>query len=440
MNIKIKNAILELVKRANVKSVSVSCSENFEIEKLICSKTSLLVIGSDVCFYGTVLGCYFAKKSMPEFKFRKEVDERLDFINYFLSEDIDKVASIILLKTILPYTKYKNDYGNRMINNYKNEFSTLHKKMKEEIKTNSIHLNDFIIADIYSALDKIPDDSLFVNYLPFSKNANDILDTIFLGEKENYRKSNAKKETEHLLDKLFELNKIFIIISGSEIIKYGKSLNAKIQTSSSCYYIYTNITGNKSYISNKCPKQKLISLPLPKISKEDKIGEITIRMLSTEQFDELRLVYLSKKIKELAPSNIRFGLFSGGKLFGAFGFTSDYIKRIPNEIEKPSIYLMTDLAVSPTCETRLSKLVLYCILSREVKLLAERFFSKEVKTIYTNVFTDKNSSVKYRGVFDLFKKQVIEQDSPLNNLGYTATMGKFSLKEACEKWRQKSLK
>lgn len=131
MNIKIKNAILELVKRANVESVSVSCSENFEIEKLICSKTSLPVIGSDVCFYGTVLGCYFAKKIMPEFKLRKEVDERLDFINYFLSEDIDKVASIILLKTILPYTKYKNDYGNRMINNYKNEFSTLHKKMKE---------------------------------------------------------------------------------------------------------------------------------------------------------------------------------------------------------------------------------------------------------------------------------------------------------------------
>lgn len=196
---------------------------------------------------------------------------------------------------------------------------------------------------------------------------------------------------------------------------------------------FPNFREESSCVSVAKPKRKKKQqlATLVKISTTDRIEEIKIRKISQAHFNQLKLLYLSKTINSTASPQVCYGLFSENKLFGCFGFSSDYILRAPADIEKPTIYLMSDFAVSPTCEKRLSKLVLYCILSKEVKLLSEQFLGKEVKTVYTNVFTDKQVSMKYRDLFVLYIKKE-------NCLGYGSKMGRWTLKEGFEKWRQKS--
>ncbi|MCL2177105.1 MAG: hypothetical protein FWB72_04090 [Firmicutes bacterium] len=187
----------------------------------------------------------------------------------------------------------------------------------------------------------------------------------------------------------------------------------------------------------KRKKMKKTKVPhsLEKITKSCKIEEIVIKEISSQQFDVLRALFLSKSVKTFAPAQKCYGLFSKDKLFGAFGFATDFRFNTPAELEKPTIYLIADFVVSPSSVKKLSKLVLYCILSKEVKLLAERFVGKKVNTIYTNVFTDKSVSMKYRGVFDILRKQKISNN--INNIGYGANMGKWSLEEGLNLWKRK---
>ena len=106
--------------------------------------------------------------------------------------------------------------------------------------------------------------------------------------------------------------------------------------------------------------------------------------------------------------------------------------------------MLTDFSISPTCEKNLSKLVLYCILSKEVKMLAEKVTGKRVKTITTNAFSRNPVSMKYRGLFEQFGRREIEKDEEGKtkkwNLSYGAKMGQWSLKEGYELWRRKSSK
>lgn len=78
---------------------------------------------------------------------------------------------------------------------------------------------------------------------------------------------------------------------------------------------------------------------------------------------------------------------------------------------------------------------MYCVLSKEVKLLAERLLNKEIKTIYTNAFTKNMSSIKYRDLFTLQGRKQMQDGS--YNLTCFSQMGKWNLKEGLELWKQK---
>lgn len=180
-------------------------------------------------------------------------------------------------------------------------------------------------------------------------------------------------------------------------------------------------------------KSKVIQ-KLFEILSNCEIDNIEIKQLTFEQFNSLRQKYLSRQIHYLGMPKVCYGLFTNEKLFGAFGLTNDYRNKPPKEIEQPCIYLLSDFVTNSKIR-KLSKLVLYCVLSKEVKLLAERLLNKEIKTIYTNVFTKNMSSIKYRDLFTLQERKQMQDGN--YNLTYFSQMGKWNLKEGLELWKQK---
>ena len=92
------------------------------------------------------------------------------------------------------------------------------------------------------------------------------------------------------------------------------------------------------------------------------------------------------------------------------------------------VYMMTDFAVQSRVP-RLSKSVLACILSTEVRDIMEQKMAQNVRSIGTTAFTDKPVSMKYRGVFDLHSRKE-------GRLNYLGEAGKWSLEEALTWWRK----
>ena len=179
-----------------------------------------------------------------------------------------------------------------------------------------------------------------------------------------------------------------------------------------------------------------------RITEDDKItGNIVVSPITIDQFNELRALYLSTAVTKVGTPSASYGLYDNNKLFGVFAFSNSYMLTGSEKLERPTIYLLTDFAISPTCEKNLSKLVLCCILSKEVKMLAEKVMGKRVNTITTNAFSRNPVSMKYRGLFEQYGRRELEKDEngkvKKYNLSYGARMGQWTLKEGYERWRQK---
>ena len=167
-----------------------------------------------------------------------------------------------------------------------------------------------------------------------------------------------------------------------------------------------------------------------------------ISPITLDQFNELRALYLSTAVTKVGNPSAAYGLFNQGKLFGVFAFSNSFMLTGSEKLERPTIYLMTDFSVSPSQYKNLSKLVLYCVLSKEAKLFAEKIMCKRVKTITTNAFSKNPVSMKYRGLFEQYGRRELEKDKDGKvlkyNLSYGAVMGQWTIKEGYQLWKQKS--
>ncbi len=169
-------------------------------------------------------------------------------------------------------------------------------------------------------------------------------------------------------------------------------------------------------------RQRVEDVPYPRLSSPPVEGTATIISLSQEQLNTLRSEYLNPGI---VPARVMwsFGLLLGGRLAGAFAFGAP-----TGHGTFCDAYLMSDFAVRSGVP-RLSKLVVACILSTEVRDILEQKLAQKVRSIGTTAFTDKPVSMKYRGVFDLHSRKE-------GRLNYTGEAGKWTLEQAVEWWQK----
>jgi hypothetical protein len=91
------------------------------------------------------------------------------------------------------------------------------------------------------------------------------------------------------------------------------------------------------------------------------------------------------------------------------------------------LYLLSDFAVRPTPHKRLSKLILACVVSKEVQADLEQWLCARIRTIGTTAFTDKPVSMKYRGMFDVHSRS----EGKVNYLG---PAGRWNLQGGFQWW------
>lgn len=143
----------------------------------------------------------------------------------------------------------------------------------------------------------------------------------------------------------------------------------------------------------------------------------------------LQEAYINMAFKVSAP-NIAFAVMYDRYLIGGFGFN------LP-KLSEYDLLQLTDFATNNNVP-RASKLVLLCLLTREVQKILQRFLGRSAKRVYTKAYTLKSTSMKYRGLY----KKVNEDNANGNDqdkkeVTYEGELGSIqSMKEAFIRYRQ----
>lgn len=153
---------------------------------------------------------------------------------------------------------------------------------------------------------------------------------------------------------------------------------------------------------------------------------LKIEVVSAPLLKYLQRKYI-KKVDQVSSAVFPFVVKYDKYTLGGFGFTL-------SKHDKYDLFQITDFCTNNAIP-RLSKLILYCVLSVGVQKYLNRRMHKFIDKVISLAYTHKPVSMKYRGVY----KKVKEHCTP-SYLAYEGELGLFATnKEIIEKYK-KSLK
>lgn len=158
-----------------------------------------------------------------------------------------------------------------------------------------------------------------------------------------------------------------------------------------------------------------INLPPDDLDISDP-SKLRLAALTGKQLNQLRRMFIKKIDTKHIKCPFCYAIMYDNYLLGAFG--------IEFSRDEYDLSLLCDFCTNNNVP-RLSKLIIMCILSAEMKKILSRKNRREVNTLTTTVFTKKPVSSKYRGIFKINRDK-----SSFGKLVYIGTFGKYvSLKE-----------
>lgn len=420
----------------------VGCSGNFTIERLInANLPNTQIHGNDVTIYSCMFGNYYMGKSL-DVQYNLEYKGLFEFVQDYVYDDVGMLSAMLVLSEVSAFVRKKsNRYYGRMLNAYIDQWNMLYKKAREGITKIEPFLTSFYKGDVDVWIDSIPRDNVFLCYPPFYKGGYEkmfkMLEDIFIWTPPEYEMMD-KEKVAVFCKKITEFERFFFC---SDVLfpDFEKHLIGKIQETSRNVpvYVYSNYEEKSRIVM---PNQSLQSPLFEKLDVDEDLGEkLEVVPLQIKEFNALRSMYLDPHIPPATPS-ASYAVLVDKKFIGAFALSSSpTLLNWGKYVEGPVIYLMTDFSIAPTKYKRLSKLVLYAILSDEVKFLVEKMRNRRVKQVVTTAFSKNPVSMKYRGVFTLITRTENEDESAPNKykLNYFGNLGQWSLQEGLKLWKEK---
>lgn len=437
----------QYVESWDCEKVYVGCSGNFTIERLLTAHNKK-IYSNDVQLYSSVLGCYFSRQPF-ELTIREEYQDKLEWLKEYIDTQ-ERAAATVMLSTRMPaQLDQPNAYYQRIMRGFRSQWSRLHSETVEKLNRVNLNLESYYLGDVVDYEASAPKGEGLIVFPPFYSGDYEAqfksLDKIFQWEEPDYQLFDDQRRLE-LLNEV-ALHKHWIIGLHLRIKEFEPYLRAILQTTNRGVRIYV-YTDNKE-VRCVMPAQEVAAVPWPRLLPGMEIGnKITLHVLTEAQFCSLRSQYMNPGIKPGKPS-LALAVVVDGILIGAFAYSiAPSFASIPQSMPQPHGYLLSDFPVAPSDYKRLSKLVLYAALSKEGQILIERTANHRIRTITTTAYTNKPVSMKYRSLFKLLSRK--KQDGQMEGtsisdqyyakkyaLQYGSVIGKWSLVEALDIWKQK---
>jgi hypothetical protein len=437
-----QNIVVEIVKSWNVDTVHVGCSGNMTIERGLYNAGIKKIHGNDVTIYSCAIGNYFAGNKLG-LSPKEDIPEEYQFMLQKFDDDMDKLTTVLLLSKFQTNMYKEVEYYKKQLQEAEKQWPELIEKTKEKLMKTEFRLASFYAGDVKEFVDQVDDNSGFVSFPPFFSgdyekmyaNIESVIEWTpptyeMLGEDgvwEIFNKAMTKKHW--LFGTMYPEEKL-----KDHLVGICKTTNRGVPI-----YLYAS-SGPRRLVM---PSQKIEDVKIPRLYSGMELGEkISIKRLTMGQFSTLRSEYMNANIVPGSP-NTMWGVLVDGVLVGCFA----YMRGDKNvNIESPYMYLLSDFPVSKTDYPRLSKLIVYCALCREMKEFCEQQFGTRMRSILTTAFSKRPVSMKYRGILKLYNRKKLEAEGLDGNpdrkeekfqLNYAAPFGEWTLQEAYDMWREK---
>ena len=404
------------------RQVYVGCSGNFTVEQLISRYAPKARIwGNDVSLYSGALGAYLADQP-----FNLTVrEEDYKWLEAFMEDGEGKAATVMVLLEALKYEKANNLFKARHWAHYCKNFSQFHQSTVEKLRERKqgVRLQGYTSKDIFDLLDEIPKDGVVIAFLPTYAGGYERmfkrLGEIFAWDEPSYEMIDEERKKRTIM-KMMERDYLYLDdrqYPGLPMVAVVRKARMKP------VYIYSNMAALRLAILKQQRRSQF--MPFARLSDQDEItpgSKLTIAPTTNAIVNYFRDVYLSKGVGIPADGEAPFAVAVDGKVFGFLIFA-----RMQG---RGDVYLLADFVVDSTRYSRLAKLLLLVIQSKEIRRMMEEHLLDELPTCRTMVFTDKPVSMKYRGLFKLARRDP-------GKLVYETDLGIRRLEEVIPLWLKK---
>jgi hypothetical protein len=404
------------------RQVYVGCSGAFTVEQILSKASPKAKLwGNDVSLYSGVLGAYLAGQP-----FRLEVrEEKFAWLAPYLTDEEAKAATVMVLFEMLKYEKANNLFKQRHWAHYLKHFESFHQgtvaKLQERKK--EIRLEAYTSRDIFDLLDEIPKDAVVIAFLPTYAGGYERmfkrLEEIFDWDRPNYGLIDEERKKRTVM-KMMARDYLYLDDhewKGLPMVAVVRKARMKP------VYVYSNMAALHRGVMKQQRHSEFVSFA--RLGDEDEItpaSQLTIAPTTNRIVNYYRDVYLSKGVGIPADGEVPLVAAVDGKVFGFLIYS-----RMQGGGD---VYLLADFVVNSMRYRRLAKLMLLVTQTREVRRLLEEKFLLEIPKCRTMVFTDKPVSMKYRGLYQLARRDP-------GKLVYETELGILDLSEVVPLWLKK---
>jgi len=404
------------------RQVCVGCSGAFTVEQILSRYAPKAKIwGNDVSLYSSVLGAYLAGQS-----FNLAVrEEKFAWLEPYLGDVEAKASAIMVLFEALKYEKADNLFKKRHWAHYLNNFEGFQQatvaKLRE--RKREVRLEGYTSKDIFDLLDEMPKEAVAIAFLPTYAGGYERmfkrLEEIFDWDRPSYGLIDPERKTA-ILEKMKTRDYLFLDDrEWPDLPLVAAVRKARMKP----VYIYSNMEALRRGVLKQQRHAEFV--PFSRLSDQDEItpeANLTITPTTNRVVNYYRDVYLSKGVGIPADGEVPLVAAVDAKVFGFLIYS-----RMQGGGD---VYLLADFVVNSTRYRRLAKLLLLVTQTREVRRLLEEKFLLEIPKCRTMVFTDKPVSMKYRGLYQLARRDP-------GKLVYETDMGILDASEVIPLWLKK---
>ncbi len=421
----VKLLLQDLMKGVEKKDVFIGCSGNYTTDKIMASM-GYDVHSNDVSLYSKLISDLLLG-----------TDTEIEVVNPELRMVFDtwdetkykKLVQVMFAMRVSNFHQRKNDYQEEMFNAFIEQSKVYYNNTISKLEKGALAFNikSFYYGDFIDFLKNKKGKGVGISFPPTYKGG---YEKMFSYVEESFKYEHPHygvfdpKEGGTIFKDLLE-NDENIIYSDREWNELGGYLCGKIKLGINKHpvYIYSSVNSDNHYYIEREKNTKPSNMHILHVDYEftDKTI-VSAKLCQVSDVNYYKAFYMANKVNYTTGGDLGIAFMADGK---AFGFAS-FSKQL-STIEQ--IFMQSDFVVN--CNTkRLSKLLIMLVKSHDVRMLIARKMGNYYDGVKTTVYTTSPVSMKYRGVFNLDRRDEGKlmyssdfSDDSLNNL-YTLWLKK----------------
>ena len=421
----VKLLLQDLMTNAGCRDVYIGCSGNFTTDKIM-SAMGYRVHSNDVSLYSRLIADLLLGTDTEVKCINRELNNVFDT---WKDSRYKKLVQVMFALKVAQFHLRKNDYQEEMFNAFIEQSGTYYSNTVKKLEKGALNfsIDSFYYGDFLDFLKKKRGKGVGISFPPTYKGG---YEKIFSYVEESFQYEHPAynvfdpKDGGSIFKDLLETDDN-IIYSDRQWPELEEYLAGKIRLGAGKHpvYIYSSIRlDSKYYIErDKVTKPSHIRiLPPDYLFSPD--THISVSLCDVSDVNYYKAFYMANKVNYSTGGDLGIVFMADGY---AFGFAS-FSKQLSSLSQ---IFMQSDFVVNS--ETgRLSKLLIMLVKSHDVRRLISRKMYNYYDGVRTTVYTTNAVSMKYRGVFEL------ERRDP-GKLMYQARFKDNSLDEIYLLWLKK---